>query len=178
MIWSIAEDLGWPWAPSKFVPFGYKFTYIGFEWCLVNKTVALPQAKKDKYMSKLSPLKKDYMSSLSEIESIIGTLNHVTLVVPEGRSHLPSLYKLRSTFPVAGGAFIRRRVTQPVAEDVAWWLSRLSQSWCGIDVVKPPEPLPVELFVDAGYWAGLGWSLVSMASDPGMAFFREGHRLG
>jgi hypothetical protein len=31
-IWEIAEELGWPWAHSKFIDFSSSFTYIGFWW--------------------------------------------------------------------------------------------------------------------------------------------------
>jgi hypothetical protein len=36
-IWQVAETLGWPWAPKKFVPFNSSFTYIGFKWDLERK---------------------------------------------------------------------------------------------------------------------------------------------
>ncbi|KAF5383112.1 hypothetical protein D9615_004838 [Tricholomella constricta] len=42
LIWSIADDLGWPWAPDKFVPFATSFTYIGFEWSLSANTSSMP----------------------------------------------------------------------------------------------------------------------------------------
>ncbi|KAF5373349.1 hypothetical protein D9615_007467 [Tricholomella constricta] len=55
IIWSIASDLGWPWAKDKFVPFATSFTYIGFEWSLSLKSVRLPDAKRAKYLTKLAP---------------------------------------------------------------------------------------------------------------------------
>lgn len=39
LIWSIAEELGWPWAPEKFADFSTSFTYIGFLWDLTSKWV-------------------------------------------------------------------------------------------------------------------------------------------
>ncbi|KAF8875635.1 hypothetical protein BD779DRAFT_1381919, partial [Infundibulicybe gibba] len=42
LITSVAEDLGWPWAPEKTSPFASSFTYIGFRWDLAARTVSLP----------------------------------------------------------------------------------------------------------------------------------------
>jgi len=50
LVWNIAEELGWPWAPAKFVDFSTAFTYIGFQWDLSAKVVELPKKKKAKYL--------------------------------------------------------------------------------------------------------------------------------
>ena len=49
LVWQIADELGWPWAPSKFVDFAQSFNYIGFLWHLSTKVVELPEKKKQKY---------------------------------------------------------------------------------------------------------------------------------
>jgi hypothetical protein len=92
-IWEIADELGWPWAPAKFVDFATSFNYIGFLWNLSAKLVELPEKKKQKYLERLSSWTHKSTHTLKEAESIIGTLNHVCLVVPEGRSRLVSLFK-------------------------------------------------------------------------------------
>jgi hypothetical protein len=98
LIWKLAENLGWPWAPKKFVPFATSFMYIGFLWDLRQKTVSLPDVKKTKYLNKLAVWTEEFKPTLTEVESLIGTLNHVTLVVLEGRSRLLHLYKLQASF--------------------------------------------------------------------------------
>ena len=50
LVWSIAEELGWPWALPKFVDFSTAFMYIGFWWDLSKKRVELPEKKKAKYL--------------------------------------------------------------------------------------------------------------------------------
>jgi hypothetical protein len=50
IIWSVADQLGWPWALNKFVPFASSFLYIGFLWDIQAKMVTLPEAKKSKYI--------------------------------------------------------------------------------------------------------------------------------
>jgi hypothetical protein len=54
LIWNIAEELGWPWAPTKFTDFSTKFLYIGFLWDLLAKKVELPDKKKVKYLERIA----------------------------------------------------------------------------------------------------------------------------
>jgi hypothetical protein len=98
IIWSVAEELGWPWAPKKFVPFASSFLYISFLWDIENKRVTLPLSKKTKYIKHLKLWICGFQPTLHQTEHIIGTLNHITLVVPEGHAHLPSLYRLFHLF--------------------------------------------------------------------------------
>ncbi|KAF5372040.1 hypothetical protein D9615_008035 [Tricholomella constricta] len=158
LIWAIARDLGWPWAPEKFKPFAPSFTYIGFEWCLTTKTVRLPLAKRQKYLAKLAWLPRAPIS-LATTESLIGTLNHVTLVIPEGRSHLPALFKFRAGFHSSSPSWTLHRVTPDVSIEIAWWTDQLSNSWCGLDIVRPPPPLDLPIFVDASTSWGIGFFL-------------------
>ncbi len=92
IIWNTAEKLGWPWAPSKFLPFAFAFIYIGFLWDLSTREVSLPEAKRKKYTQKLKCWTKGAKISLEDTESITGTLNHICMVVPQGRSRMPTLY--------------------------------------------------------------------------------------
>jgi hypothetical protein len=93
LVWDIAEELGWPWAPAKFVNFSSEFTYIEFCWNLHAKSVELPEKKKTKYLEWISSWTVGSHHTAKDAEKVIGTLNHVCLVVPEGRSRLVSLYK-------------------------------------------------------------------------------------
>ena len=92
LIWSISEELGWPWAPVKFVDFSTTFMYIGFWWDLSAKQVELPE-KKVKYLECISDWTHGSLHTAKEAEKIIGTLNHVCLVMPDGHSQMVSLYK-------------------------------------------------------------------------------------
>lgn len=86
LIWDVANELGWPWAPAKFANFATKFTYIGFAWDLSMKQVKLPEKKKLKYLDCIAMWTPGSHHTAKEAERVIGTLNHVCLVVPEGRS--------------------------------------------------------------------------------------------
>ncbi len=156
LIWSIADKLGWPWARSKFIPFNTAFPYIGFWWDIEAKFVSLPQAKKEKYLTKLMPWEAGVKMTKGEAESVIGTLNHVCLVVPDGRSHMPTLYRFRASFKENDPAFIQHTISSTLAEDLAWWKHKLSLDLLGIPIITPAEPLDVSLMVDASTSWGLG----------------------
>jgi hypothetical protein len=93
LVWSIVEELEWPWAASKFVDFSTAFMYIGFWWDLLAKRVELPEKKKSKYLDRISTWMCGSPHTVRESKRVIGTLNHVCLVVPEERACLVSLYK-------------------------------------------------------------------------------------
>ena len=60
--------------------------------------VSLSKKKRTKYLEKVVIWMAKNRVNLKEMESLIGTLNHVCLVVPLGQSHLPSLYASRVSF--------------------------------------------------------------------------------
>lgn len=134
LIFSIAGDLGWPWAPKKHFPFSSAFMYTGFLWDLSAKTVVLPDPKCTRYSLKLAPWVKGALLSRSDCDSIIGTLNHCALVIRDGRSRLPSFYKFAASFALDSPPYLQHRVSAGVVIDAAWWRHRLSSSWCGLNI--------------------------------------------
>ncbi|KAF5376117.1 hypothetical protein D9615_007777 [Tricholomella constricta] len=96
-IMKLIEELNIPWHPEKTDPcFSTTFTYIGFAWDLVARTVSLPEKKCLKYLSRVSGMLDAHISrhssfTLRDIQVIHGTLVHVSFVFPEGSSHLPPL---------------------------------------------------------------------------------------
>ena len=156
LIWDVAAELGWPWAPAKFVDFATSFNYIGFLWNLSAKVVELPEKKKVKYLARLSSWTYQSAHTLKEAETLIGTLNHVCLVVPEGRAHLVSLFKFRGGFKSIHPSAVKHRLSVSAAEDMDWWRSRLQDTFVGMKIVRPPQPLSTQVFVDASTSWGIG----------------------
>lgn len=157
-IFDIGTALGWPWSLPKHSPFAFEFVYIGFLWSLEQKTVSLPAAKCAAYASKLASWLATNYTSQHDCESIVGTLNHCTLAVRDGRSHLPSFYKMLGAFR-SPSPFIRHKITPSVRAETLWWLHRFRNTWCGIKIKEPPPPLPTALFVDASTSWGIGLTL-------------------
>lgn len=125
-------------------------------WNLAAKTVVLPDDKCSKYAVKLAPWFKGALVTRKDCDSVIGTLNHCSLVIRDGCFHLPSFYKLASSFALNSPSYLLHRVPAIVAADASWWIDRLLNSWCGLDIREPPAPLPTSLFVDASTSWGIG----------------------
>ena len=173
LIWDIANELGWPWAPAKFVDFATSFNYIGFLWDLSAKVVQLPEKKKIKYLERLSTWTQKSAHTLKEAEVIIGTLNHVCLVVPEGRSRLVSLFKFRGGFKTNQHSEVKHKLPATTAEDLAWWRTRLQDAFVGMKILQPPEPLANKVYVDAS----TSWGIGLVLDDKWLAWeFRNGWR--
>jgi hypothetical protein len=156
LLYSVADKLGWPWSPTKCFPFSFSFTYIGFQWDLRLRTVQLPEKKKIKYLNRLTSWSEESKHSKSEIETLIGTLNHVCLVVPSGRAYLPSLYRYRASFGNSSSPFLLRKITACVLDSVRWWRHQLSLPFLGIHISLPPELSSHKLYVDASTSWGIG----------------------
>ncbi|KAF7349137.1 Reverse transcriptase domain-containing protein [Mycena venus] len=155
-IYALAEFLGWPWKRSKTRPFATLFKYIGFLWDLVHKTIQIPDDKKSRYLEKLAPWVDGATFTCKEAESVLGTLVHCSLAIPEGRSRLPSISKFASSFPHNASRFSRRTPNTTVLADIAWWRDQLSRSFCGSKLVRPPTVSPKEFWVDASTSWGIG----------------------
>src|SRR5271156_2863271 len=141
-IYAVATRLGWPWKPSKTRPFASEFKYLGFSWDLVSKTVQLPPLKKTRYLSKLEPWVVGKKFSKKETESILGTLVHCSLVLPDGRSRLPAISRFATSFNFVPSPFIRLSPNPSVLSDIAWWRTQLSTDFCGSSLSKPPPASP------------------------------------
>ena len=155
-IYDLASLLGWPWKLSKTRPFTHEFKYLGFLWNLSTRTVQIPQDKKLRYLSKLEPWTRDQKFSKKDVESVLGTLVHCSLALPDGRSHLPSISRFASSFNHTPSPFARKTPTPGALSDVKWWRLQLSADFCGSIITKPPEIDPVEFWVDASSSWGIG----------------------
>ena len=156
LVWTIASELGWPWAQEKFVDFSSTFTYIGFSWDLAAKFVELPGKKKIKYLERISTWTLKSAHTLKETEVVIGTLNHICLVVPEGRAHLVALFKFQGGFKNGHYGEVKHRLPADAANDMLWWRNRLQDRSVGMKIIRPPTPLTNTLFVDASTGWGIG----------------------
>ena len=155
-IYALAKRLGWPWKESKTRPFAKEFKYLGFLWNLSTKTVQIPEQKKLRYLEKLEPWQTNRKFSKKEVESVLGTLVHCSLAVPDGRSRLPSLSRFAASFNFLSSPFIQKTPNPSVLSDIEWWRTRLSAGFCGSTLSKPLPVSPVEFWVDASSSWGIG----------------------
>jgi hypothetical protein len=112
----VAAHLGIPWEESKDIPFG---SYIGLEWNITQRTVALPDDKREKYMAAIADWESRTPHTLREVQSLHGKLLHACHIFPAGRAYLTRLEILMfttrfSNLPPKG-----------IHADLHWWTSRL-----------------------------------------------------
>jgi hypothetical protein len=87
-IYGLSKPLGVLWHPKKCRDFAFVFIYLGFLWDLIQRSIALPDNKHQKYLRKLSfildLLNQGKGISYKDAMSLNGTLSHVTFVIPHG----------------------------------------------------------------------------------------------
>jgi hypothetical protein len=155
-IYDLAAQLGWPWKDSKTRPFAFEFRYLGFLWNLTTKTVQIPDPKKQRYLAKIALWTPDQRFSRKDAESLLGTLVHCSLVVPDGRSRLPAIAHFSASFNHLSSPHARRLPNTSVLSDISWWCTQLSAVFCGSTLSRPPPTSPIEFWVDASSSWGIG----------------------
>lgn len=155
LIQQLAHRLGWPWKPEKTQPFASTFKYLGFVWDLEAKSVHIPENKKAKYGRKLDEWLTRTNHSRKEAESLLGTLVHCALALPDGRSRLPALSRFVTSFE-GKSAFSRRTPNSRTTQDICWWRSILSQQDPGSSIRSPPPTSNLDIWVDASTSFGIG----------------------
>lgn len=114
-----------PWHKDKGQEFGDSFVYVGFLWDLPSRTVRLPERKRLKLISKLTRFVDTYAHSQvpkNELESVCGSLSHVSFVYTRGNSYLSNLYICLSSF---SNVFSPRFLSHSAISDLRWWLQQL-----------------------------------------------------
>jgi hypothetical protein len=168
LIWRIGDDLGWPWSkkPGKCIPFAVVFQYVGFLWDLVEKSVALPDAKRKKFLAKLSTWLAGTTVSFEECLSVIGSLNHCSVVIFASRTRLPSLYRLSSRFQ-KHSPFVKLTIPSDVLTDISWWHEALSSpSRCKMPILRRPPPSDLRIYVDVS----TSWEMGLVMEDRWLAW--------
>jgi len=112
--------------------------------------------KKIKFVEHLAPWVKGALVTRHDCEVVIGTLNHCSLIIPDGRSQLPSLYRLSGSFRDKY-YMAKHRISDSVASDVAWWISVLSSENCQMFITLLGDPSPLQIHVDASTSWGIGF---------------------
>ncbi|CAE7229144.1 unnamed protein product [Rhizoctonia solani] len=75
-IYDLGSALGWPWKDEKTTPFSPSFTYLGLEWHIPERTVAIPLPKRDKYMARAHDWLASPKVTQNQTETLVGSLAH------------------------------------------------------------------------------------------------------
>ena len=151
---AVSDALGIPWEVEKDIPFGEVAPFIGFSWDLTNRTVSLPDSKKQKYLQAVQEWESKPKHTLDEARKLYGKLLHACHIIPAGCTYLTSLEAFIGI--CHDSPFCSRYPPRRTPSDLSWWKERLTQP----DVIRPiPGPLPIfdaDAYSDASSETGLG----------------------
>lgn len=127
--------------------------FIGFLWNGVEKTVRLPPQKLQERKNQIeTALTSNKMFSFNEVEILVGRLNHVTLILPQMRCCLTSLYRWLKSW-------VHRFATQKLPVDARkdleeWrWILSIFES---TRLIKFSDPVDLGWVGDASTSYGVG----------------------
>jgi hypothetical protein len=150
----ISDELGIPWEPSKSVPFAPVVPYLGFEWDLSSRTVAIAERKKAKYSAAIREWLPRAAHDLEETQKLYGKLLHASLVLHAGRAYLTGLESLMGSFSI--NPFIPHHAPRHTAADLSWWLHELNSPRISRPIPGPAFVTDRDAFSDASSGVGIG----------------------
>jgi hypothetical protein len=150
----ISAQLGIPWEPSKSIPFASKVPYLGFDWDLSERTVAITEKKKAKYRAAIQEWMLHPTHSLEEVQKLYGKLLHASLVLPAGRAYLTNLESLMASF--SGNPFVPHHAPRHTAADLSWWFDALNSPRTSRSIPGPAIITDRDAFSDASSGFGIG----------------------
>lgn len=178
LVFNTASFLGLPWSLPKFVDFSCSFTYLGFLWCIPDRTVQIPHNKKEKFASRCRLWLNGQKRTLREAQQLLGSLNHCCLVLRSARTRLHSLRSFSCRFPPHSSPFLSMPIPSNLLADLQWWISSFEAPFLGSKIAIPPPVLALPIFVDASTSWGIGilinnkwaaWRLLPGALQDGRA---------
>ena len=128
---------------------------LGIEIDTIAGHLRLPHDKLERLRSLLRQWGDKNACSRTELQSLIGLLNHASKVVRSGRSFLRRMIDLLHAVPPSQTQI---HLNMEFRADLAWWNTFLS-AWNRISFLPPPSRLPaVEFTTDAsGSWGCGAW---------------------
>lgn len=156
LVFDSANRLGLPWSSHKFHDFSDSFTYLGFLWSIPERTVQLPQQKKEKFANRCLEWLSLKKHTLRSAQILLGSLNHCCLIFRSARTRLFHLCSFVAKFPPNASPFLSFSISQNLRQDIQWWHSTLCKPFFGSSVASPPPILPLKIFVDASTSWGIG----------------------
>lgn len=150
----ISDALGIPWQKEKDVDSDSKFQYTGFLWNLPERTVSIPDQKKDKYLRAIANWETSRTHTLKEVQQLFGKLLHASLVVRAGRAYLTNLEAMLGIFHNNP----RKPLTPPRAtpSDLLWWKSQLLKPLLSRAIPGPCTVTDPHAYSDASSGVGVG----------------------
>lgn len=151
---TISEQLGIPWEKEKDQPWSSKITFTGFVWDIENKTAALSESKRVKYVSAIENWNQKKTHTLKEVQKLYGKLLHTSAIHRPARAYLTRLEAMLGIFHDT--PFKPRHPPRHTEDDLDWWTSFLSSPHPPSPLVDPDSFVKVNAFSDASSKVGIG----------------------
>ena len=142
-----------PWQLDKCEQFSDTTRFVGFEWDYRRKRVTLPESKRQKHLAKVLDFLSHRQVSLGQVESLAGSLLHISFVARAGRSYLPALHAFATQFVNPHAV---RYPPPRVTNDVRWWQATLELPDISRSILAPGPALDPGIWVDASEEFGIG----------------------
>ena len=157
-ICNLATELGIPFSLSKVTQFSDTTRYLGFDFHWSGKRVSIPSEKCAKAQAKVVTLLASGSASIKELDSICGTLSHLSNVVLLGRSNLRGLWGQRASMATTGANdFAKWPIRSAAKKNLEWWSSSLGNAPIFLDLCPQISPDPsITVYTDASSSWGIG----------------------
>jgi hypothetical protein len=151
---ALSDILGIPWETSKDIPFSDIAPFIGFSWDLTNRTVCLPQNKREKYLQAIQEWESKPKHVLGEVQKLYGKLLHACHVIPAGRAYLTNLEAFLGV--CHDSPFCPRSPPRRTPSDLLWWKNKLTQPTLVRPIPGPSLVVDPDAYSDASSETGIG----------------------
>lgn len=141
---------------SKGQDFASTFSYVSLFWNLTHKSVSLTSEKCKKHLAKITSfiqLASHPQFLKNDIESLNGSLSHISFVYLQGCTHLQNLIKYIKSFE---NNFTCHWTPTPVLRDLEWWQRILTQPNFTHSLIPHPTTVDHRIWVDASTNWGIG----------------------
>jgi hypothetical protein len=149
----VSDTLGIPWEKSKDVQFSTEINYIGFRWSIPNRTVAITEEKRQKYLSAVGTWLSSRTHTLEEAQKLHGKLLHITLIIPQGRPRLTTLESFLGIF--GSKPFLPCTPPQLLHDDIVWWQNSLTNTNIQCPIPGPTTVIDLQAYSDASSEVGI-----------------------
>ena len=148
----LLQKLQVPTAPDKVEGPAHVLTYLGIIINTITMTATLPADKKERTVSIIRAVISRRSSPTATYHSLLGQLQHVCKVLPQGRPFLHRLYQSLTVATKSGheNIFLSTEATK----DLQFWLNILP-TWDGISILyKYPwtNMHTLDCYTDASLW--------------------------
>ncbi|GAA5965096.1 hypothetical protein JCM10213_001379, partial [Rhodosporidiobolus nylandii] len=161
----VIESFGWTLNPKKTEPPSRRPTHIGCVWDLDSKVVSLKEEKRFKYAKKVRVALKNGTNrpnTLTEIESLVGSLQYCAFIKKDLCPRLRLMYRFRAAYKSRFGPGRKFRHNEITA--LKEWLSILESGPVAASFADLPSPLDGIFASDASNDA-LG-VFIKLPADP------------